>query len=146
MSTSGGVLLQLASQWLTVGSGEVSLYLQREIGLSTFLAAVQTYCLKVKCVHHQMWIGSEIFNLFQHCTFRRWRLVQLVLSVTKTQHVLLQSQHFIHRAVTGAKGIGLLLLCWAHRSCIKKVVLVHFCCSVYCCVHVLMCSVDAPDC
>ncbi|DBA86528.1 TPA: hypothetical protein ACH3X2_005503 [Trebouxia sp. C0005] len=37
---------ELASQWLTVGSGEVSLYLQREIGLSTFLAAVQTYCLK----------------------------------------------------------------------------------------------------
>ena len=41
------MLLQLASQWLTIGSGGVSLYLQREIGLSTFLAAVQTYCLKV---------------------------------------------------------------------------------------------------
>ncbi len=52
MFTSGGVLLQLASQWLTVGSGEVSLYLQREIGLSTFLAAVQTYCLKVNYAHH----------------------------------------------------------------------------------------------
>lgn len=37
---------ELASQWLTVGSGGVSLYLQREIGLATFLAAVQTYCLK----------------------------------------------------------------------------------------------------
>ena len=50
--TCGGVLLQLASQWLTVGSGGVSLYLQREIGLATFLAAVQTYCLKVNCADH----------------------------------------------------------------------------------------------
>ncbi len=62
MSISGAVLLQLASQWLTVGSGEVSLYLQREIGLSTFLAAVQTYCLKVDRAHHQMWIGSKLFK------------------------------------------------------------------------------------
>lgn len=37
---------ELAAQWLVLGSGEVSLYLQREIGLSAFLAAVQTYCLK----------------------------------------------------------------------------------------------------
>lgn len=37
---------ELAAQWLTVGAGDISLYLQREIGLSTFLAAVQTYCLK----------------------------------------------------------------------------------------------------
>ena len=42
--------VQLAAQWLVLGSGEVSLYLQREIGLSAFLAAVQTYCLKVG--HH----------------------------------------------------------------------------------------------
>ena len=41
------VLVQLAAQWLVIGSGDVSLYLQREIGLSTFLAAIQTYCLKV---------------------------------------------------------------------------------------------------
>lgn len=37
----------MASQWLTIGSGNVSLYLQREIGISCFLGAVQTYCLKV---------------------------------------------------------------------------------------------------
>lgn len=41
------MLLQLASQWLTIGPGEMSLYLQREIGLSAALGAIQTYCLKV---------------------------------------------------------------------------------------------------
>ena len=46
------VCVQLAAQWLVIGSGDVSLYLQREIGLSTFLAAIQTYCLKVRCPHH----------------------------------------------------------------------------------------------
>ena len=40
------LLLQLASQWLTIGAGETSLYLQREIGLSAALGAIQTYCLK----------------------------------------------------------------------------------------------------
>ena len=39
--------MQLAAQWLVIGAGDVSLYLQREIGLSTFLGAIQTYCLKV---------------------------------------------------------------------------------------------------
>ena len=39
--------VQLAAQWLVIGNDQVSLYLQREIGLSTFLAAIQTYCLKV---------------------------------------------------------------------------------------------------
>ncbi len=39
--------VQLAAQWLVLGNDQVSLYLQREIGLSTFLAAIQTYCLKV---------------------------------------------------------------------------------------------------
>ena len=42
------VFVQLAAQWLVIGSGEISLHLQREIGLSTFLAAIQTYCLKVR--------------------------------------------------------------------------------------------------
>ncbi|KAL3141424.1 hypothetical protein ABBQ32_004993 [Trebouxia sp. C0010 RCD-2024] len=37
---------ELAAQWLFIGSGQVSLFLQREIGLSAFLAAIQTYCLK----------------------------------------------------------------------------------------------------
>ncbi|DBA92234.1 TPA: hypothetical protein ACH3X1_015941 [Trebouxia sp. C0004] len=37
---------ELAAQWLVLGNDQVSLYLQREIGLSTFLAAIQTYCLK----------------------------------------------------------------------------------------------------
>lgn len=44
--------VQLAAQWLVIGSGDVSLYLQREIGLSTFLAAIQTFCLKVG---HSSW-------------------------------------------------------------------------------------------
>jgi len=37
---------ELAAQWLFIGSGQISLFLQREIGLSAFLAAIQTYCLK----------------------------------------------------------------------------------------------------
>lgn len=44
--------VQLAAQWLVIGSGEISLHLQREIGLSTFLGAIQTYCLKVGALLH----------------------------------------------------------------------------------------------
>ena len=40
-------VLQLAGRWLVVGNSYVSLYLQREIGLSAALGAIQTYCLKV---------------------------------------------------------------------------------------------------
>ena len=47
----GVSVVQLAAQWLVIGSGEASLYLQREIGLSAFLAAIQTFCLKVCCSH-----------------------------------------------------------------------------------------------
>lgn len=39
--------MQLAAQWLVISSGNVSLFLQREIGLASFMAAIQTYCLKV---------------------------------------------------------------------------------------------------
>ena len=39
--------VQLAAQWLVLSSGDVNLFLQREIGLSALLAAIQTYCLKV---------------------------------------------------------------------------------------------------
>lgn len=45
---------ELAAQWLVLGNDQVSLYMQREIGLSTFLAAIQTYCLKDAADQYKM--------------------------------------------------------------------------------------------
>ena len=69
------VSVQLASQWLVIGTGEVSLYLQREIGLSTFLAAIQTFCLKVghSSSHSDSILQATVY-VQVHCPGDMWLL------------------------------------------------------------------------